>query len=432
MLGRCAAPARGPDDDFLTLAHVAAQDFRRRAVAQPERDGDRRGLSVRADHPDATGGAAARLARGSRHLVVTGLLLFGEDFADARALGFADLLRLRPALGVGKALKRAELLATTLEDRLELLLLLLGQAEPLDETLANLFGRGRSTARRTARRATRCRPGGRRRVDAGRSEPERRVRHLEGARLLSDDELDVGRHPGHQPSRRVLDAHDDRVGHDVLDHLRSLADLRHDARERLAGKRVDREACPILELEAADVRLVHARLDLHLRQVLGDREEDRRLQARRDGLADVDLPRHDDAVDRRQDRRVIEIDLRLLEAGVLLIDLRARRHQHGLGDAELRDRRLDGGIERLLVRLGRLDLGDGGVVAGLGRVEIAPGDEPPGEQLGLAVEVALGVDHRDLRLRGLGLRLGQRRPGVLDIGARPLDLGFLVEHGRAG
>ena len=30
------------------------------------------------------------------------------------------------------------------------------------------------------------------------------------------------------------------------------------------------------------------------------------------------------------------------------------------------------------------------------------------------------------------LRLGQRRSRVLDVGARPLDLGLLVEHGRAG
>src|SRR5439155_24510974 len=99
----------------------------------------------------------------------------------------------------------------------------------------------------------------------------------------------------------------DGVGDDVLAHLRRLADLVDVAGERLAGKRVDRERGAIVELDAADVRLVHARLDLHLREVLGDREEHRRLQARGNRLADVDLAGGDDAVDGGPDRRVVEV-----------------------------------------------------------------------------------------------------------------------------
>jgi len=56
---------------------------------------------------------------------------------------------------------------------------------------------------------------------------------------------------------------------------------------------------------------------------------------------------------------VIQVDLRLLEGGILLVDLRTRGDQHGLHHAELGGRRLDRGGERLIVRLGRLDLGDG-------------------------------------------------------------------------
>ena len=158
-----------------------------------------------------------------------------------------------------------------------------------------------------------------------------------------------------------------------------------------------------------------------------------RLQARRDGLADVDLTRDDDTVHRRQDRRVIEIDLRLLETRRSSGSTpRPRRYEHGLRDAKLSGRRLDGRIERLLVRLRRVDLGDGGVVGGLRRVEIAPRDELSREQLRLAVEIALGVDDRDLGLGRLGLRLGKRRAGVLDVGAGALDLGLLIQHRGLG
>ena len=139
--------------------------------------------------------------------------------------------------------------------------------------------------------------------------------------------------------------------------LRRFPDLRDGAHERLARKRVHRERRPVVQLDAPDIRLVHAGLDLHLRQVLRDREEHRRLQARRDRLAHVHLARDHHPLHRRADRGVIEIDLGLLERGVLLLHLRPRRLEHGFGHPELRGRRLDGGPERLLVRLRRLQLG---------------------------------------------------------------------------
>src|SRR5262249_35752016 len=147
--------ARGADDHILALAHVAAQHFRRRSVGEPERERDGRGLAVGADDPDAAGGATAHLTGGGGHLLVARLLLSREECADARPLGLADLLGLGPALSIRQALQRAQLLTPFLEDRLELPLLVLAQAEPLDQTLANLLDRGRTARRRTAGRTAR-------------------------------------------------------------------------------------------------------------------------------------------------------------------------------------------------------------------------------------------------------------------------------------
>ena len=142
---------------------------------------------------------------------------------------------------------------------------------------------------------------------------------------------------------RVVHGHDDGVGDDVLDDLRGLADLRDDAGEGLAREGVHRERHAVLQPDPADVGLVHADLDLHLREVLGDREEDRRLQARRHRLPDVHRSRDDHAVDRRADRGVLEIHLGLDESRLLLVHLGARRQQHRIGHAELGGGRLDRG-----------------------------------------------------------------------------------------
>ena len=79
------------------------------------------------------------------------------------------------------------------------------------------------------------------------------------------------------------------------------------------GIRVDREGRDLALADAADVGLVDVREDLHLREVLRDHEERRRLERRRDGLADVVAAAHDDPVDRRDDARVREVRLGLLE-----------------------------------------------------------------------------------------------------------------------
>ena len=66
------------------------------------------------------------------------------------------------------------------------------------------------------------------------------------------------------------------------------ADLRDRALERLARVRVDGESRLLALADRADVGLVDRREHLHVRKVGGDREDRRRLKARRNGLADVD------------------------------------------------------------------------------------------------------------------------------------------------
>ena len=65
--------------------------------------------------------------------------------------------------------------------------------------------------------------------------------------------------------------------------------------------------------EPPDVPLGDVRVDLHLGEVLRDREERRRRERGGDRLPDVDAARDDDAVDGRDDVRVREVHLRLVE-----------------------------------------------------------------------------------------------------------------------
>ena len=180
----------------------------------------------------------------------------------------------------------------------------------------------RARLRTAGRGGTRARAGITRRPEA-----EGRIGDLQHAGLLGHHELHVRRHPRQETAPGIVDGDDDDVGDDVLDDQRRLADLGHGAAERLPGEGVDGEGRPVLDLDAADVGLIHARLHLHLREILGDREERRRLEAGRHRLPDVDGARDDDAVDRGADHRAVEIHLRLLERGLALLDLGARRLQ---------------------------------------------------------------------------------------------------------
>ena len=93
------------------------------------------------------------------------------------------------------------------------------------------------------------------------------------------------------------------------------------------------------DLDAADVGLVDVGVDLHLGQVLRDREQRGGLQAGRDGLPHVHGARDDDAVDGGADDRVLEVELGLAQSRLVLADLGDGRQELGLGDLEGRLRR---------------------------------------------------------------------------------------------
>ncbi len=82
--------------------------------------------------------------------------------------------------------------------------------------------------------------------------------------------------------------------------------------------------------DATDVRLADVRVNLHLGQILGDRKQHRRLETGRHGLPDIHVPRDHDAVDRRVDGGVLQIDLRRIQLRLRLFHLRLRNLQIGL------------------------------------------------------------------------------------------------------
>ena len=115
--------------------------------------------------------------------------------------------------------------------------------------------------------------------------------------------------------------------------LRIWRDL---AREVAPREGVDREARRLADAQPADVGLVDRRLDLHVAQVLRDGEQHRRLQAGGHGLAGVDVAQDHRAVDRRADDGALEVDLRLLEQRLALLDGGLRAGDLRLAHPDLR------------------------------------------------------------------------------------------------
>ena len=72
-------------------------------------------------------------------------------------------------------------------------------------------------------------------------------------------------------------------------------------------------------------------------EVVRDRENDRRLQAGRDRLANIDIARDHDAIDRRRDRAVVEIRFRLIERALFdfHVGFRLMKIRHGLIEVRL-------------------------------------------------------------------------------------------------
>ena len=160
-----------------------------------------------------------------------------------------------------------------------------------------------------------------------RPEAQRRVRHAQHVVGARDLDAHVGRHARLQLQLRVRHVDHRHVADDVLLDDRLEPHLPDRAGEHLVGIRVDLEA----DLLAGWIRpmSVSSTLALTCMRVRSsrDHEQRRRLHARGDGLPDVDVARDDDAVDRRGDDGVAEVDAVLVQRGARLDDLRLRRLQ---------------------------------------------------------------------------------------------------------
>ena len=83
--------------------------------------------------------------------------------------------------------------------------------------------------------------------------------------------------------------------------------------KRARRESVDAKIDLLIHRNYADVRLGHVGVDLHLRQIICDGKNYRRLQAGCHGLADIDTTGNDFAIDWRCDGTMIEIRFRLVE-----------------------------------------------------------------------------------------------------------------------
>ena len=76
---------------------------------------------------------------------------------------------------------------------------------------------------------------------------------------------------------------------------------------------IDSKICANAFANLAHVGFVDRAEHLHLREIVCNREKRWRLQARGNGLADIDVARDDYAVYRRSNDCMFEIDFRLVE-----------------------------------------------------------------------------------------------------------------------
>src|SRR5438552_5582258 len=137
----------GAGDDFLAVLELAAGRLGEAPVGDAELDGDGLGLAVgpQDEHTSGAGHGAPAGGLLGYLLIVLGALLWRQDGADLLAARLPDLLPLDAPLAVARAARHqgTELVASLLEYRLELLLLLGGEAERLHEPVPNLLDGGR-------------------------------------------------------------------------------------------------------------------------------------------------------------------------------------------------------------------------------------------------------------------------------------------------
>ena len=126
---------------------------------------------------------------------------------------------------------------------------------------------------------------------------------------MGGDDRCVGGHARAQLQILIVHLNNRRVVDNVLVRDRRETHLIHSSREFAAGERINSEVDLLPFLHTADVRLADQRLNLHLRQVVRDGEQLGRVEAGRDSLAGIDLPRDDHAADRGVNGRAVQIHL---------------------------------------------------------------------------------------------------------------------------
>ena len=141
---------------------------------------------------------------------------------------------------------------------------------------------------------------------------------------MRGDDRNICRHAGLQFLVGITHANDRVVGYHVLHGDRRVAHLSYFSLEGAGRKRVDRELHILIHRDSAHVRLRHVGVDLHFREIVRDRKNDRRLQTRRDGLTDIDVSRNHDPIDGRRDRAMVEVRFHFLERAFLDLHVRFR------------------------------------------------------------------------------------------------------------
>jgi hypothetical protein len=139
------------------------------------------------------------------------------------------------------------------------------------------------------------------------------------------DDGDIRSHPRLQLQLRIIDSDHDIVGDDILYGRGGIAHLRDfPVEDAVRGMHRRLKSTPWFSSTVPTSASATLVVDLHLREVVRDREEHRRVHRGGDGLAHVYAAGDHCSIDGRAYRAALEINLRLLEVG--LLDL-----QRGLG-----------------------------------------------------------------------------------------------------
>ena len=94
--------------------------------------------------------------------------------------------------------------------------------------------------------------------------------------------------------------------------------------------RIYRESNLLAINNSPDICLINADLNLYIAQILGQRKQDRSLQAGRDGLPDIDITVDDDTVHRGKDHGIAQVQFTLAQTARTGIDLGLCREHLGL------------------------------------------------------------------------------------------------------